>query len=43
MATRAVTAQAREVRFRQLYDTYRARLLKYALNRSSSPEDAAEP
>ena len=42
MATSGVTAQARELRFRQLYDAHRARLLRYALNRTSSAEDAAE-
>jgi RNA polymerase sigma-70 factor (ECF subfamily) len=42
MATIGVTGQARELRFRQLYDAHRARLLRYALNRTSSAEDAAE-
>lgn len=37
-----MTAQARELRFRQLYDAHRVRLLRYALNRSYSAEDAAE-
>jgi RNA polymerase sigma factor (sigma-70 family) len=32
----------RETRFRQLYDAARPQLLKYALRRTSSPEDAAD-
>jgi len=42
MATSGLTAQARELRFRQLYNSHRAQLLRYALNRCSSTEDAAE-
>jgi RNA polymerase sigma factor (sigma-70 family) len=42
VATSGVSAQEREQRFRQLFDAHRARLLRYALNRSSSAEDAAE-
>jgi RNA polymerase sigma factor (sigma-70 family) len=42
MATGAVTGHAQELRFRQLYDAHRAEVLRYALNRASSAEDAAE-
>lgn len=36
------TAEAREDKLRYLYDAQRARLLRYALNRVASAEDAAE-
>lgn len=37
-----MTTEEREARFRVLYESTRARVLAYALRRTTSPEDAAD-